>query len=447
MMRPRYIASLILMVGLLAGCGQPAVVQTPAQPTERPTALMLETAVPTGAPTATDTPAPTAVPPTMVPTSTRRPEPPAEVVTAAPTLAPTAVPSPTVAATVTTAEQKPTERAPNVILVDSPQPNASVSSPLAISGSANFWPFEATLAVELKDAAGNPLAQMPVMVQSPDIGQGGPWSGEMTFTPPATAQEGTLEVFDYSAKDGSILTVASVKVRLEPASAPGTSLEFDQPAEGGLVTMPLRVAFGGARGDEALVVRLLQNGAPVVVEDANAVLGFVVTSLVGDAQPGPATLEIARPDGTVLQRRALQVAAPEETQAVKVAWPAKGEGVALEERRVPRTPQIASAALNELLWGPDPRNGRFGTALPTPIEVLTYAGREAGWGPRVRLLKLTITDGVALANFSPELRAYGGGAARATMIRTQIETTLRQFPSVQEVVIAVDGQTEGVLQP
>ena len=442
-MRPRYIASLILMVVLLAGCGQPAVVQTPAQPTERPTALMLETAVPTDAPTATNAPAPTAVAPTLVPTSTRRPEPPAEAATATPT----AAPSSTVVATLTTAEQKPTERAPNVIVIDSPQPNASISSPLAISGSANFWPFEATLAVELKDAAGNPLAQMPVMVQSPDIGQGGPWSGEMNFTPPASAQEGTLEVIDYSAKDGSILTIASVKVRLAPAPAPGTSLEFDQPAEGSLVTMPLRIALTGARGDEALVVRLLQNGVSVVDENVRAELGFVVASIIGQAHPGAATLEIARPDGTVLERRALQIAAPDETQTVRVAWSTGAEGVTLEERHVPRTPQVASAALNELLWGPDQGTNQFGTALPTPSEVLAYSGREAGWGPRVKLLKLTITDGVALANFSPEMRAYGGGSERATMIRTQIETTLRQFPSVREVVIAVDGQTEGVLEP
>jgi spore germination protein GerM len=82
-----------------------------------------------------------------------------------------------------------------------------------------------------------------------------------------------------------------------------------------------------------------------------------------------------------------------------------------------------------------------------PGEVLVSSARTAAWGSRVRLLKLTITDGVALANFGPELRAYGGGSARVALIRNQIEETLRQFPSVSEVVIAVDGQTEGVLEP
>jgi spore germination protein GerM len=141
------------------------------------------------------------------------------------------------------------------------------------------------------------------------------------------------------------------------------------------------------------------------------------------------------------------VAAPAETQLVKVAWISKGhENLVLEERHVPRTSQIGTAALNELLWGPEPGSA-FSTALPTPAEVLGFEGRAAGWGPRVRLLKLTITNGVARANFSPELRAYGGGAARATALRKQIETTLLQFSSVKQVVIAIDGQTDGVLEP
>ena len=164
--------------------------------------------------------------------------------------------------------------------------------------------------------------------------------------------------------------------------------------------------------------------------------------------PGAATLEVARADGTVVARREVRVAAPEETQTVKVAWVVgSGNQIELQTRSVPRTPQIASAALNELLWGPVADEAGYQTALPTTEEILSYPGRAAGWGARVRLLKLTIDDGVARANFSPELRAYGGGAARVSMIRKQIETTLRQFPSVQEVIIAIDGQTEGVLEP
>ena len=79
--------------------------------------------------------------------------------------------------------------------------------------------------------------------------------------------------------------------------------------------------------------------------------------------------------------------------------------------------------------------------------MLSYAGREASWGPRVTLRGLTIADGIATADFSRELRAYGGGSLRVSLIRQQITRTLLQFPSVREVRIAIEGRTEGVLEP
>ncbi|MBS3753933.1 MAG: GerMN domain-containing protein, partial [Anaerolineales bacterium] len=65
----------------------------------------------------------------------------------------------------------------------------------------------------------------------------------------------------------------------------------------------------------------------------------------------------------------------------------------------------------------------------------------------VELLGLTIDGGTATVNFSQEMKAYGGGSARVQTIREQITRTLTQFPSVDEVIIAVAGETEGVLQP
>ncbi len=211
---------------------------------------------------------------------------------------------------------------------------------------------------------------------------------------------------------------------------------------------PLHVALGGARGDERLVLQLIQADGGILRREVQARLGYVVTTLPGKAVPGPATLEVAGEDGTVLARRAVRVAAPEETQSIKVAWlePATGE-IVMAERRIARTPQIASAALSEMLWGPDPGDTSVTSSLPSSDEVLAYTGRGASWGANVRLLKLTITDGTALVNLSPELRAYGGGSARVASIRAQIEATLRQFPSVKQVVIAINGETEGVLEP
>ncbi len=50
----------------------------------------------------------------------------------------------------------------DLIIADAPLKNASVSSPLGITGSARgTWYFEASFPVELKDANGNTIAQAP----------------------------------------------------------------------------------------------------------------------------------------------------------------------------------------------------------------------------------------------------------------------------------------------
>jgi len=101
-------------------------------------------------------------------------------------------------------------------------------------------------------------------------------------------------------------------------------------------------------------------------------------------------------------------------------------------RTIPRTPAVAEAALNELLAGP------------------TGAEQGKGYGneipPGTRLRDITIERGVARADFSSELNS-AAGACRVTAIRSQIERTLRQFPTVTSVVISVEGRAQGVLQP
>jgi spore germination protein GerM len=98
--------------------------------------------------------------------------------------------------------------------------------------------------------------------------------------------------------------------------------------------------------------------------------------------------------------------------------------------------------------GPGPPNlAGFTTSLPTPEQVLSYSGRAPNWGPRVTLRSLKIENGVATADFSRELQAYGGGSLRVRLIRGQITQTLMQFPTVREVRIAIEGQTQAVLEP
>ena len=456
------LAALVLLASL-SGCGAPAGNPIAAGATTRPTAFMLPTAaatgevpplapsvtaellVPTEAPPPPPEPAPTL---TVAPTIPAAPTPtePQQPATTPPPPAPTEVP-PTPTSEVASATPVPMPAADHVITVDEPLPGAQISSPFVLRGSTNFWPFEAALGGVLKDAAGNVLARFAVTVQSPDMGLGGPFVEEVSFPVPESEQQGTLEISETSPKDGSVVTFISILVRLVPPVAPDTTLQIEQPQEGAAVMAPLHVVFGGAGDDEHLRLRLTQADGGVLTRDVQTTQGYVVTALLGKVVPGPATLDVVRDDGSIIGRRMIRFVAPAEAQIVRVAWLKPGsEEIVLVERHVPRTPQIVSAALDEMLRGPL-EGEAYASSLPTPDEVLASSLRTAGWGPRVRLLKLTITDGTALANFGPELRAYGGGSARVSLIRKQIEATLRQFPSVGEVVIAVDGQTEGVLEP
>lgn len=63
-----------------------------------------------------------------------------------------------------------------------------------------------------------------------------------------------------------------------------------------------------------------------------------------------------------------------------------------------------------------------------------------------RLLSLKFENGIAKANFSSELNQVSGSCT-VLGIRAQIEETLKQFQTVNAVEIAIEGQTEGVLQP
>lgn len=103
------------------------------------------------------------------------------------------------------------------------------------------------------------------------------------------------------------------------------------------------------------------------------------------------------------------------------------------EREIIKTPAIARAALTELLAG------------TTPTE------REAGFvtilEPGIKIQSLTIENGVAKVDFSEQLEAHPGGSCRAAAIRAQISATLKQFPSVKDVIISVNGNSEDILQP
>ena len=345
---------------------------------------------------------------------------------------------------------------PRLIVLDSPSRGASISSPVQVSGSVSVSPFESTLRGRVYDASGQVVGEGPIMVAS-EMGQPGTFSGEISISAGAGGA-GRVEVAEISPKDGSVVVSAAVDVML--AGEPGAGA-IEIPAAGARVVLPLRIlARAGEPGQQVVAAlrwddgtELSQTFTTVQGEDGRGLLIDSLNWLNEGPPPQPptqsATLELRDAAGAVLARQAITVLSPDdpETQEITLYF-VLGEEVQAAQRRIPKTAAVGTAALEELLWGPFPPNlAGFGTALPTPQDVLSYLGREPDWGPRVTLRQLTIVDGVATADFSKEMRAYGGGSLRVMLIRRQIEQTLKQFPTVREVIIAVEGETEAVLEP
>lgn len=102
-------------------------------------------------------------------------------------------------------------------------------------------------------------------------------------------------------------------------------------------------------------------------------------------------------------------------------------------RKIPYTQAVGRAALNELFNGitqEEKEDGYF-TNLNTGIQIQS----------------ITIQNGIAKVDFNRKLQEGIGGSCKVTSIRAQIEKTLLQFPTVNTVIISIDGQSEDILQP
>ncbi|MBI2037525.1 MAG: GerMN domain-containing protein [Candidatus Magasanikbacteria bacterium] len=102
-------------------------------------------------------------------------------------------------------------------------------------------------------------------------------------------------------------------------------------------------------------------------------------------------------------------------------------------RVVPKTIAVARVALEELLKGVsfEEANSGYQTSINSGVQINS----------------LSIENGVAKVDFSAELQNGVAGACKVNMIRLQIEQTLKQFSTVNSVVISINGNTEDILQP
>lgn len=111
-----------------------------------------------------------------------------------------------------------------------------------------------------------------------------------------------------------------------------------------------------------------------------------------------------------------------ETKILKVYF-AKGQYLEAEERKAKRNPKTA---LQLILKGPSEEDN------------VSYIPRT------VKLLDLTINKETAIVNFSKEILAPGNVGAKAEELTIyQITNTLTEFSNISEVIIRVEGKSEG----
>jgi hypothetical protein len=240
---------------------------------------------------------------------------------------------------------------------------------------------------------------------------------------------------------------------VEEIAAALIRLQAPQPNE--LVKSPLAL-FGEARGtwffEASFPLELLDaNGNTVVETYAEAKMPWMTEDFV----PFSSVLSFEEPltdTGTLVLKKDNPSGLPEhdaevripvrfdrstETMAVLLYFSLEDAAVAGNcsitapvTKNIPRTTSVARATLESLIRE-DPEIPGLTNLIPQGADIEFSIGIEGG------IARIDFTEG--LENI--------GGSCRVTAIRSQIEHTLLQFPTVDEVVISVDGNVEEALQP
>ncbi len=102
------------------------------------------------------------------------------------------------------------------------------------------------------------------------------------------------------------------------------------------------------------------------------------------------------------------------------------------ERKVLNAETLGPGALSALIEGlkPEEQSAYFSAINPATL-----------------IQKFEIINGTAYVDFSSALSDGVAGSCSVLAIRSQIENTLLALPDIDSVVISINGETEGILEP
>lgn len=283
----RTLSALILALGLaLAGCG----------PAAQPTALL-------------PTPTSGAIP-QPPPTHTPRPG-------SAPT-APVGTPLPTGGPITPSPVQE-------AIVIAEPKVAAGIVSPVHIEGEADPT-FEQSLSIHILDADGNVVGQGAAQIEA-DTGQRGRYRADVPFNVTSEGP-GRILVFSTSARDGNIIHLNSVEVRLKPSGEAtpgiadsGSTLEaivIHSPAPGASLTPTVTITGEAAPTFEQHLNAMIQDevgnviatGATIIQADAGqrGPFSLTLTYRITAAGPGRIVVYDTSPrDGGIVHLASVEV--------------------------------------------------------------------------------------------------------------------------------------------
>lgn len=118
----------------------------------------------------------------------------------------------------------PEEQLEKNIEVFLPTPNQEVDVPIEVTGKARV--FENTFSYVLRDINGNKVYEDFAMTDAREAGQFGNFSVKIPV-PINTSRNLVVEVFEYSAKDGSVINLVQVPVVLKSQDRQNIMLFFD----------------------------------------------------------------------------------------------------------------------------------------------------------------------------------------------------------------------------
>lgn len=249
--------------------------------------------------------------------------------------------------------------------------------------------------------------------------------------------------------------ITSISPTAIPSLVPSTtaSITVQQPTANQTVTLPIIITGKARVFENQLNYRIRGVNKEILLEgtvyanskDVGAFGDFTVTISSLPTQRSQALIievfDYSARDGQEIDIVSIPIIFnPENSIPINVFWgntkysnESNCSVVYPSERHIRKTQSTARAALEELIKG--------------PMTIEKTQGFYTSINEGVAIQKLSIVKNVARVDFTKKLEEQVGGSCRVAAIRAQITRTLKQFPTITDVIISIDGKVDTILQP